>query len=100
MKDILRTALGVVFVFFFLLFLLLSAIRFEFLRTSYWTGAVERSGFYQQLGTQIADWQTQINRQAKGRKVVITGIVTEERARDVVETNIERLVDYLNGKTK
>ncbi len=98
MKYILRTALGVVFTFFFLAFLLVSALRFELLSTKFWTKGVERSGMYQDLVLQVEKMQAGIDKQGGGLN--IKGIITEARLREVVEVNVERLVDFLNGKSK
>lgn len=100
MKDVFRIAVGVLFTFFFLAFLLVSALRFNFLSAKFWTGSAEKSGIYQELGSGVAQIQKEIDKKAGPGKVQLKGVITEARLQEVVETNVGRLVEFLNGKTK
>ncbi len=100
MKYILRTAVGVVFAFFFLIFLFVNAVRFDLLSTKFWTSGFEKSGFYQGITAEVNKLQAQIDQKTGRGRVKLAEAINESRLRQVVETNVERLVDYLNGKTE
>lgn len=100
MKYILRVAVGVVFTFFLLLLLFVGAVKFQLLSAKFWAAGVERSGLYQELLSGVDNLQRELDQKPGGRKIVLREVITEARVRQVVEMNVTRLVDYLNGKTE
>ena len=111
-KRILRAGLGVIFFFVFLSFLLVSALKFRVLSPNFWKTALDKGGVYQQLQNQIAGSLSQSResvRQQGGptgmskemlRLLYIDKELTADRFRELVETNLDRLLGYVNGKSK
>ncbi len=121
-KRILRAALGVIFFFTFLLLLLTGAVKFRILSASFWKTALDGGGVYQQLQSQVGKFgegaESDLRKQAaeagasaKAVQTFMTSgpfaplfsldeLLTESRFRELIETNIDRLLGYLNGKDK
>ncbi len=111
-KRILRAGLGVIFFFVFLSFLLVSALKFRVLSPSFWKTALDKGGVYQQLQNQITGSLSQSResvRQQGGpagmpkemlRLLYIDKELTAGRFRELIETNLDRLLGYANGKSK
>ncbi len=111
-KRILRAGLGVVFFFVFLSFLLVGALKFRVLSPSFWKTALDKGGVYQQLQNQITESLSQSResvRQQGGptgmskemlRLLYIDKELTADRFRELIETNLDRLLGYVNGKSK
>src|SRR3989344_6358596 len=100
MKAILRASLGTLFLLFFLLALSLGAVKTKLLQEKFWTGAVEKSGAYTQLLANVDDLQKQSDTitQTKGlARIKIAGILTPARLSDLVTTNIQYWLAFLNG---
>ncbi|OGC50849.1 hypothetical protein A2716_02335 [candidate division WWE3 bacterium RIFCSPHIGHO2_01_FULL_40_23] len=115
-KRILRTGLGIVFLFVFLLFLLVGAFKFRVLSSKLWKTSLEKGGVYQQLQDQITKMRTGLEdaiRKESGGKdlppevakelapfLSLDKVLSADRFKELAETNIDRLFDYLNGKDK
>lgn len=100
MKDIIRHALGVVFLFSFLLFLFLSAIQLKVLHPSFWIQPLAASGVYQQLTSGVGQLQRQIDAGMGKGVLQLEGVITQEKLRQATEENVSRILAYLQGKSK
>lgn len=113
-RRILRSGLGVVFFFVFFCFLFVGALKFRALSPKFWKTALNKGGVYQQLHDQVTKMQMgleeSIKEQAGGKALppkvaeelvpllFIDKVLTADRFKGLIETNIDRLSDYLNGK--
>jgi len=100
MRHIFRHAVGIFFLFFFLLFLLATTLRFELLQTRFWTTAFEKSGVYEEMVTGVNTLQKQIDASPIKGRFQLKSVITKERLQEVVTGNIDRLIVYLHGTTK
>lgn len=110
LKRILRAALGVVFFFVFLGFLLVSALKFRLLSPTFWKTALDSGGVYEQLQGQIEGILSQSRESVRKqggpagmseemlRLLYLDRELTADRFRELIEANIDRLSGYLNGK--
>lgn len=115
-KRILRAALGVVFFFVFFIFLLVGALKFRVLSPTFWKTSLDKGGVYQQLQGQVtkmlADMKTSLIKDNGGRALPpeamkmlgpflsIDKLLTAERFKELIETNIDRLFSYLDSNDK
>lgn len=111
-KRILRAGLGVIFFFVFLSFLLVGALKFRVLSPSFWKTALDKGGVYQQLQNQLEGSLAQSRESVKQqggpagmskemlRLLYIDKELTAERFRELIETNLDRLLGYINEKDK
>lgn len=98
-KRILRAGLGVIFFFVFLSFLLVGALKFRVLSPSFWKTALDKGVVYQQLQNQVEESLSQ-SRESVRQQGGAAGMLTAERFRELIETNLDRLLDYINEKDK
>ena len=99
MKDILRHATGVIFLFFLLSFLFVSAVKFQVLRAGFWSESVRSSGIYNKVDQSVALLQSQLNQSGLGRQYQLDKSITSQRVQQTAEENIRRIVDYLDSKS-
>lgn len=111
-KRILRAGLGVIFFFVFFVFLLTGALKFRLLSPTFWKTALDKGGVYQVMQDKVGDFRDQmeasVRKQAGGQAVpkgvtdllAIPEQLTADRFRELVETNLDRLLGYLNDKDK
>lgn len=109
-KRILRAALGVVFFFVFFCFLLVGAVKFRLLSPSFWKTALDKGGVYEQLQGQIEGTLSQSRESVEKqggpagmseemlRLLYLDKELTADRFRELIETNLDRLFGYFNGK--
>ena len=109
-KRILRAGLGVIFFFVFLIFLLVGALKFRLLSPTFWKTALDKGGVYEQLQSQIEGTLTQSRESVEKqggpagmskemlRVLYLDKELTADRFRELIETNVDRLFGYLNGK--
>ena len=109
-KRILRAGLGVIFFFVFLVFLLVGALKFRILSPVFWKAALDKGGVYQQLQDQIAGSLSQSRESVEKqggpagmskemlRLLYLDKELTADRFRELIETNLDRLFDYLDGR--
>lgn len=111
-KRVLRTGLGVIFFFAFLGFLLVGALKFRVLSPIFWKTALDKGGVYQQLQGQVERTLSQSRESVKQqggpagmskemlRLLYIDKELTADRFRELIETNLDRFLSYMNGKSK
>ena len=111
-KRILRAGLGVIFFFVFFVFLLVGALKFRLLSPSFWKTALDKGGVYLVLQDKMGELRTQMEtsiRKEAGGQAIPKGITDlllipeqlgSDRLRELVETNLDRLLGYLEGKDK
>ncbi|MBI5151304.1 MAG: hypothetical protein HZA34_01890 [Candidatus Pacebacteria bacterium] len=109
-KRILRSGLGAFFFVFFLSFLLVGAVKYRLLSAHYWKSALSKGNVYQLMQTKTSELRTQaetsIKKEARGRAIPkelttlfkISDQLTADRFRELIETNLDRLFGYFNGK--
>lgn len=102
MKNIIRSAIGTLFLISLLLGLLLEAINSKLLQERFWIGAIDTSGLYKQVLSNLDDFQRQSDTITKAKglaRITIAGLLTENRLQDVVSTNISRILGFAVGRT-
>lgn len=111
-KRILRAGLGVIFFFVFLSFLLVGALKFRVLSPSFWKTALDKGVVYQQLQNQVEESLSQSRESVRKqggsagmpkemmRLLYLDKELTADRFRELIETNLDRLLGYVNGKDK
>lgn len=113
MRRILRMWLGMVFFAVFFAFIFLVAIKFRVSSGELWKETLADSRVYEQMNGQVVKWQDKMRKslqeQTKGRTLpkeanaVMTQLLsldkqlTAGRFQELVETNIDRVTDYLKG---
>ncbi len=109
-KRILRAGLGVIFFFVFFVFLLVGALKFRILSPTFWKTALDKGGVYQQLQGQVEGILSESResvRQQGGpagmseemlRLLYLDKELTADRFKELIETNLDRLFDYLDGR--
>lgn len=80
-RQILRVGLGTIFFSVFLSFLFVGALKFRVLSSQFWKTSLTGGSLYQVTGD-------------------LKKIVTPERFAKIVETNIDRLFEYIDGKSE
>ena len=101
-KDILRAATGTFFLITLLLCLFLGAVQTKLLQAQYWTTAIEKSGAYTELLLKIDSLQEESNAVTLSKglaPIKISGMLTESRIRELVNENVNRALDFLQGNT-
>lgn len=111
-KRILRAALGVVFFFVFFSFLLVGAVKFRLLSPTFWKTALDKGGVYEQLQGQVegvlSESRESVRKQGGPagmseemlRLLYLDKELTADRFKELIETNVDRLFGYVNGKDK
>ncbi len=111
-KWILRAGLGVIFFFVFFVFLLITALKFRLLAPEFWKTALDKGGVYVVLQDKMGELrgraEASIKKEAGGRAIPkgliellsIPEQLGEERLRELIETNLDRLLGYLKGREK
>lgn len=109
-KRILRAATGVIFFFVFINFLLVSALKFRLLSPTFWKSSLDKGSVYIVMQDKMGEFRVQmeesLKKEAKGRPVpkeirnllLTTEALTAERFKELVETNLDRILGYLNSK--
>lgn len=116
LKRTLRTALGIIFLYVFLSFLLMGALKFRVLSPEFFKTALAKGDIYKQLHNQVTklriDLEKSLRKETGGRALPpqvirelapllsIDKTLNEERFKDLIETNIDRLFSYLNSKNE
>lgn len=114
LKRTLRTALGIIFLYAFLTFLLIGALKFTVLSPEFFKTALAKGDVYKQLHNQVTKLRVDLEKsltQKTGGKALppqvarelapllsIDKTLSEERFKDLIETNIDRLFSYLGSK--
>ncbi len=111
-KRILRAGMGVIFFFVFLLFLLVMAFKFRLLKPEFWKTALDKGEVYKQMQSQIEGSLSQSRGSVKKqggtagmskemiRLLYIDKELTAGRFKELVETNVDRLLGYVNGESR
>jgi hypothetical protein len=103
MKFILKTALSILLVFFFLAFSISATIKFQILKISFWENTFQLSGSYVTLSEAVIDsleMQVLAGGGTKDDIAVFTDLATAGNLKDLVNRNIENFLNYVNGKSK
>ena len=88
-----RWVAGDLFFVLFLLFSLLTIVRFRLLSASFWIGSLQNTGIYNQISL-----QSQKSAGANPLAVQMVSGLTPDFFQDIVETNLTRLEGFLIGK--
>lgn len=80
-RQILRVGLGTVFFSVFLSFLFVGALKFRVLSSQFWKNSLAGDSLYQMTGD-------------------LKKVLTAQRFAKIVETNIDRLFEYIDGKSE
>ena len=124
MRGLVKSFFGIVFLMLFLLSLALSAVELKLLREDYWTKSLAKSGIYQELtgklhqavaatfkdfnsqaGQQLSKLPPDKRREFEKNTAFITSLekagrnITADKIQNFAETNISRLLSFLNGQT-
>jgi len=93
LRIIFRWLTGDLFFVLFILFSLLTIIRFRLLTASFWTGALQNTGIYDQISLE--------SKKSAGDNPLAVQMVsglTPDFFQDIVETNLTRLESFFVGK--
>lgn len=111
-KRILRAGLGMIFFFVFLLLLVVTALKFRLLEPKFWKTALDKGGVYKQIQDQIGGSLSQSRESVRKqggtagmskemmRLLYIDKELTADRFKELIETNVDRLLGYVNGGSK
>ena len=90
----------------------MNALKFRVLSPTFWKTALDKGGVYQQLQNQIAVSLSQSRESVRKqggaagmpkemlRLLYLDKELTADRFRELIETNLDRLLGYVNGKSK
>lgn len=121
MRVLLRFLIGLLFLILFIATLLLSAVKFKLLREEFWDVLLQKSSIYQevvvQVQAQVASMRKQLNselvklpraqrKQAEERLSFLAAMekssssLTVDDVQRLIETNVRRLLTFLNTDQK
>lgn len=113
MKRILRAAVGTLFFASLMLFLFVTALKFRVLNSDFWITALNKSGVYQQVSGELVKFREKMGVDvSKARRqgapipkevddlLAIDKTLSEARIKELLETNVKRIIAFVNKETE